>query len=332
AARTGTVPAIGGPSTGLLIGGRPLDASPLSGGRITWGWAVNEEETAGLEITYFFTGTRTATAAAGGGGPGGPNRTLGRPVVNPTIGREDAVIVAEPGGLVGAVTAYNSVRMTGWELTGVANLFAAPGVRLNAIGGYRYFLMNEGLRVEQTGWDLAGGRGLAAADQFDTHNNFHGGQLGLLADITRGAVFLELAGKVGFGQTVQVVEVSGQSVAVRPGFPTPAVQTYSGGVLGQSTNGGRFSRSAFAVLPEGSLKLGYRFHDRSRLYFGYNFLYLSDVVRPGDQVDRAVDPAAVPAFGRGAPASAGYGDRPQPLLTATDFWVQGLLFGLEFRY
>jgi hypothetical protein len=133
-------------------------------------------------------------------------------------------------------------------------------------------------------------------------------------------VFVEMTGKVGFGQTVEVVEVSGQSVALRPGVPLPVVQTFQTGVLGQPSNAGKFTRSAFAVLPEASLKVGYRFKDRSRLYLGYNFLYLSDVVRPGDQVDRSADPAG------------GVAARPAPLFAETDFWLQGLLFGLEFRY
>jgi hypothetical protein len=79
------------------------------------------------------------------------------------------------------------------------------------------------------------------------------------------------------------------------------------------------------------VKVGYRFRDRSRFYVGYNFLYLSEAVRPGDQVDTTVDPSQVPLLGR---ASAGdvMAARPAPVLARSDFWVQGLIFGLEYRY
>jgi hypothetical protein len=62
---------------------------------------------------------------------------------------------------------------------------------------------------------------------------------------------------------------------------------------------------------------------------GYNFLYLSEAVRAGDQVDEVVDPAQVPLFGR---PTAAVVERPIPVLERSDFWVQGLVFGVEYRY
>ena len=95
------------------------------------------------------------------------------------------------------------------------------------------------------------------SDQFDAHNRFHGGQLGLTADLTHGPVFVEATGKVALGQAVMVVRASGQTVAASPGFPVPAVLAFPGGVLAQPTNSGRFLQTAFAVLPEAVVKVGY---------------------------------------------------------------------------
>jgi Putative beta barrel porin-7 (BBP7) len=59
-------------------------------------------------------------------------------------------------------------------------------------------------------------------------------------------------------------------------------------------------------------------------------MYLSSVVRPGDQVDRTVNVANVPtslAFGLpGGPAS------PAPQFVRTDFWAQGVTFGVLFKF
>jgi len=327
AGRGPNAPALGGPNTMLLVGGSAIDSINIAGGRFTFGSPVNESQTAGLAITYFFLGSRTASVTIDE-----RSRAIGRPYLD-TTGLPAAIPVSLPGGPAGTVTASTSSRATGWEVNGIANLYSGPELRLNAIAGYRYFMINEGLRVDQTAWLPPSPNGPAImasiADQFDAHNRFHGGQLGLTADLSQGPVFVEATGKVALGQATNVVQVSGQSVALAAGFPIPAVQYFNSGVLAQPTNSGRFVRNSFAVLPEASLKVGYRFQDRSRLYVGYNFIYLSEAVRPGDQVDTTLDPGQVALFPRPGGVAV---ERPVPTLVRSDFWVQGLMFGVEYRY
>ena len=124
-----------------------------------------------------------------------------------------------------------------------------------------------------------------------------------------------------------MVRTSGQTVAASPG---PLLAFTQAGVLGQPSNTGRFVSSGFAVVPEAIVKVGYRFADRSRFYVGYNFLFLSEAARPGQQVDLTIDPKDVPIANRGG--VGGGADRPLPLLVRGDFWTQGLTFGLEYRY
>jgi hypothetical protein len=330
-----TPPVVGGPNTVLLVGGAPINTPDVSGARFTFGYAVNESETVGLALTYLFLGSRTSTASVADNGST-RGQYIGRPIVNAVTGEPDVIPVAIPGAFSGLVEVDTTTRVTGWEITGVANLYAGPQLRLNALAGYRYFMVNEGLRIEQTNlFPPVPGQVLpvltSVADQFDAHNRFHGGQLGLTADLTRGPVFVEATGKVALGESITVVRVSGQSVAVPLGFPLQPPQFFTGGVLGQPSNSGRSVRSVFAVLPEAVVKVGYRFRDRSRFYVGYNFLYLSEAVRPGDQVDTTVDPSQVPLLGRASAGGAG-AERPAAVLARSDFWVQGLIFGLEYRY
>jgi len=70
--------------------------------------------------------------------------------------------------------------------------------------------------------------------------------------------------------------------------------------------------------------------DWCRLSVGYNFLYCSSVLRPGNQIDRVLDETLIPNFGTGV-APAGQ-SRPAPILRGSDFWAQGLNFGVEFRF
>jgi hypothetical protein len=318
----------------LLIGGAPIDTPDVSGARFSFGFSINETETAGLGVSYMFLGSRTSTASVAESGST-RGRFVSRPIVNAVTGENDLIPVAIPGVFPGLVEVQTTTRVTGWEINSIANLYSGPQLRLNGLAGYRYFMVNEGLRVVQTNlFPPASGQGLpvltSVADQFDAHNRFHGGQLGLMADLTRGPVFLEANGKVGLGESVTVVRISGQAVAVPLGFPVQPPQFFAGGVLGQLSNSGRFVKSVFAVLPEATVKFGYRFRDRSRIYVGYNFVYLSEAVRPGDQVDTTVDPSQVPLFGsvQGAVSF----ERPAPVLARSDFWAQGLIFGLEYRY
>lgn len=325
--RSADAPVFGGPNTGVLVGHSQRDGMATSGGRITNGFAVNETGTAAIAATYFFLGTRTVTQSVSDSGHGRP-RQLARPIINANTGNEDWIPVATPGRLNGLAEVSTSTRVSGWEVNGLVNLFTGPGANINAIAGYRYLMVNEGLRIEQTAF--LPGTLAVVADQFDAHNRFHGGQFGFSADLARGPVYVEMVGKVGIGQSIGVVKISGQGAAVTPGNAQP-LQYFTSGVLGQSTNSGRFVQTSFAVLPEAIVKVGYKFKDHSRVYFGYNFLYLSEAVHPGDQVDRTIDPSQVPLFARPG-GTNGNTEHPVPLLTRSDFWLQGMMFGLEFRY
>jgi len=327
-ARGGSVPRLGGPNTITLIGGRSAESESTAGGRFTHGFRLNEAGTTAVSVTYFFLNAQNRTLFAQDGDHAG--RTLGRPIVNAATGFEDAVPVAVPGEQRGTFSATTSTRINGWEVTGLVNLVAGPQARVHALAGYRYFQLNEGLRLEQYALLQAGGNRTAFtagyADQIDAQNSFHGGQIGFQADVVHGSMFLEVSGKLGIGQVQATVRVAGQSTTAEPGM---SAMVRPIGVLAQPSNSTRIVNSAFAVLPEGWLKVGYRFTSDSRLYIGYNFLYLSEVVRPGEQLDRTIDPAAVPGIGNtpGLPS-----ERPGVLLNRTDFYLQGLILGFELRY
>src|SRR5207253_2324930 len=83
-------------------------------------------------------------------------------------------------------------------------------------------------------------------------------------------------------------------------LPGTAPVTAAGGLLAQSTNIGNHSRDSFAVVPELGVTLAYQVTSGVKLSVGYSALYLSEVVRPGDQIDPGVNPNLVPAFAGGA--------------------------------
>ena len=104
-----------------------------------------------------------------------------------------------------------------------------------------------------------------------------------------------------------------------------------GGIYAQPSNSGRFFRNVFSFVPEGELTLQYHFLPNWTAKIGYNLLYWSEVVRPGDQFDRRLDR-------RGVPSDPSYQATPPIAATApysfvsTSFWAQGLTFGVEWRF
>ena len=92
----------------------------------------------------------------------------------------------------------------------------------------------------------------------------------------------------------------------------------------------RATRDAFAVVPEVGVNVGYQITESLRLFAGYSFIGWSDVARPGDQIDVGLNPNLIPTSATfGAP-----GGPPRPALAVqrTDFWAQGVNFGVEWRY
>jgi hypothetical protein len=187
-------------------------------------------------------------------------------------------------------------------------------------------------------------------DQFDTHNNFYGAQLGLRGEYEWNRFSVMAGAKAALGTMNQSVTILGasqfsttssvtptQAFVLTPGlslpFPTgaPVTTTTSGrspgGFFAQPSNIGHYSRNVFAVVPEVNLKVGYQVTSHLRATVGYSFLYMSSVVRPGDQIDRTINPSLL-----ASPPVNGTPVRPLFQFNSTDYWAQGVDFGLEFRF
>ena len=104
----------------------------------------------------------------------------------------------------------------------------------------------------------------------------------------------------------------------------------AGGLYYLATNSGRYTRDAFAAVPEIGVKIGYQLTSHVSVTGSYNFLYLSRVVRPGDQVNTAVNPTFLPTSPTlGVP----FGPRlPSFPFTESDFWAHGVNIGLAVTY
>ena len=92
-----------------------------------------------------------------------------------------------------------------------------------------------------------------------------------------------------------------------------AAQAFNGGLLALPSNIGRYDRDVFSWVPELGVTIGYQCTDHWKLFVGYNVLYWSSVVRPGEQIDRTVNANQLP------PPVGGGPNRPLFTFNANDF-------------
>jgi hypothetical protein len=164
-------------------------------------------------------------------------------------------------------------------------------------------------------------------DNFRTDNQFYGGQLGADLKLWSGNWVLDTRTIVALGFTDEHVRVSGFTNFTDT---TGTTSVFQGGLLAQPTNIGTRHKDRFAVLPSLQVRASYFFTDHVSVSVGYTFMYLSDVVRPEDQIDRVINASILPS--NTGPGSLVGPQRPAPLNNSSDFWAQGVDFGFAIRF
>jgi len=354
---------LGQPTTTVLFGGSDVDNEERSGGRFRGGLWLDNCHTIGLEASYFFLGSRSVDFNDASNGALG-SVIIARPFFDVISGIQNAQLVAFPGIASGEIHLSSASRLQGAELNLLCNPCCTPGCDAcpdqacpsgdmakhnthcntccgcnywaSLLGGFRYLQLDEGLGITEisqvnaalpAGSPLFGGSTISIADQFDTHNYFYGGQIGAQAELCCGRLFVDFLGKVALGVTHEVVDIHGGTAITSPGGTTVVTPA---GFLASGSNSGHFSRDEFAVLPELGINVGCQITGHVRAFVGYTFLYCSSVVRPGDQIDVGLSGTQIPTDTRFNPQAGPA--RPTILLRDTDFWAQGINFGMEFRY
>jgi hypothetical protein len=319
--------ALGQPGTVTLFGGT-LENEWHYGGRLTIGYWLSNDHLLGLEGSLLYLGRRSSqfqTASAG-------TSLVTIPVLNAATGTEDTVFLAAPGGPSGAATASLSNRMWGAEANFRSEVHQGRHYRVFVLFGFRYLELLEDLGLATS---EAGAPGVVApsitrltsTDRFDTGNYFYGGQVGGQVEYWMGRLFAGGLLKVALGDNRQVVGINGNTLVTGT---SGLVTAHPGGIFALPSNIGRYGRDEFAVVPEVGLTLGFQVSCHLRASVGYNFLYLSNVVRPGDQIDRAINPTQfLPILGAGTATGPAL---PAFHFKNTDFWAHGANVSLEFRF
>lgn len=330
----GPIPgALGNADTTVVLGGSEIGHDLQLGGRFTLG-RMNRDAGVGLDANFLFLGKSSNSQTVADDG----TQFLVNPFFEPTVQLPIANYLTTPGILnQGSATLNTTHQLYGAELNGLVSLVETGRASWQLIGGYRFLNVDEDLSLATTQADSVSffpGQFVNTIDEFETRNYFNGGQLGLRGEWTRGIWSFGSTCKLALGATHEVVRISGSTTTNSgPTFATEIpVTTVPGGIFAQPTNIGEYSRDRFAVLPEVSLRLGVQLTPRVRTFVGYDFMYLSSVARPGNQIDGTINGSQLTSF-TGVPTGPLVGQAsPAPQFASTDYWAQGINLGAEFAW
>jgi hypothetical protein len=317
--------ALGQPGTSVLIGDQDMSFGGRGGGRFAFGCAIDPDQQWGLEGSYFFLADESVSQGVASDGSAG-SALLALPFFDPTLPGESSTFIANPGSFAGDARLTVTDFLQGVDANLIRNVHNLNGIRLDLLGGFRWVNLQENLSFTTDSPSVAPNSPdfFRTFDRFNANNNFYGGQLGLRASYDDRRLFFNAAGKVALGSTIEQLSVSGGTFTSFGSAP--------GAYLAQPTNMGIDSRNRFAVVPELNLNFGVRLSPSASIVVGYSFLYVSSVARPGDQIDRVINPSQAPAITGNFGGNLSGPARPVLNVRDTDFWAQGLNFGLQFRY
>jgi hypothetical protein len=331
------------PHTQVLFGNNGLDYGTFNGVRLQLGAWLDRQSRWGVEASGFALERRSVGFAAKGDANGQP--FLAAPFVNANTGNDNVYFISQnfPNArtalLTGGVNVASATRLWSWEVSGVANLARNDSWTADLLAGFRQVSLREDLNYATAAHNLAAGGGasflgttldpgftVATFDGFRTENLFNGGQIGARLDRRWGPLTVDLVGKLAFGSMHEVVVIQGQTVT---NAPLPVMQAL-GGIYAQGSNIGHYTHDVFALVPEVGVNLRVNLTARLQARVGYTLVYLTSVVRPGDQIDPLLNTNRVPIDPNFGPP--GGPNRPAADIRSTGFWAQGINLGLEWSF
>jgi len=334
----GGQPILGNPGTLLLLGPDEVGEERRSGARFRAGCWLDECHASGIDASFFFLGPVKERFNFNSDQFPIIGRPFFAPNVAPDVGLPGQFIetVAFPGISTGNFEICYESFLFGGDINFRECLFTTCDTHAECFIGYRYLNLDESLEFKEMlvagpmNMQVPAGSMVNVQDRFHTNSQFHGVQVGTSYERYFNRLVVNARASVAVGANENLIEVEGTASLQQPGVP---LQVAQGGLLALNSNIGRRTENEFSVVPEVTFNFGYQMTDRFRMFTGYNFMYWTNVVRPGDQIDTVVDVTRVPFFlPPGAQVAPFPSPRPAPIYSISDFWAMGLNFGFEYRW
>lgn len=339
---------LGRQGTTIQYGDTTINRSGRSGTRLTLGGWLDKCHRWGLEADWLTLAGKSSTFSQSSDAAGSP--LLSRPYYDILNDVQWIYFVTFPEFLTGSVNvrendSFSSVGaalrynlgcnpcadpcIAGEDCVAVGNCVDACSAyyfRTDFLMGYRNYTLGDNLSINSESQEISvdsARRRFQVTDNFITHNEFHGGEIGFSTELRRGRWSVNLLGKMAVGNNHQTVTINGTTLSTANG---QVLLNTENGYLAMNSNKGIHTSDRFAIIPQFGAELGCQLTRRLRAYAGYNILFWASVMRAGDQIDLNIDTrnSSVP------PVNAS--PYPAYLARTSDFWAQGLNLGLEFRF
>jgi Putative beta barrel porin-7 (BBP7) len=309
------------PGTTTVLGGQDTTFNGQSGIRANLGMWLDCESKFGIEAGGYVIEQGSNSAAITSNGSAA-NPVLARPFINAGAfaipNGPQALVIASPG-FPGSISERETTRLWGYEANGVLNWRADCNRRVDLLAGFTYTDLHETLGVTSYQTNALTFANAINDDAIGTRNQFYAGQIGARSTWTFGQLSLMFSGKIAAGVNHETVDRVGTNYFNNPGvapFTNPG-----GGFLAVTPNEGVVTRDKFTVGLPSQIVLNYQVNCHMSAYVGWDFIYLSAAVRPGDQIDLTYQANA-----------NGVVIRPSPAIHQTDFWANSAMAGLAFKY
>ena len=318
--------ALGQPGTEILAGGDQVDYGILHGGRVSVGKWIDPCQTFGLEAEGFL--MSKSSPASSFSSISSDTTSLSVPI-QLTDGTETSIfaLVNTPGTSLPDEQLSVEYSSQFWGAQGnlIFNQQRTCNWNVDGLLGFKHLNLNEALDLTaDIQRDVTGGRSVVLGhDHFGTRSEFYGSTVGVRGIRSGRRLQVSTSGAIGLGFNANEVNVSGSRLQ---GSPSGLVTVTPGFVFAEPTNLGTFQHRNFSVVPDGKLGLSYWLRRRLAVDVSYSALYWNNVVRPGDQIDRVVNPTQ-----RGGGPLVG-DPRPSPLFHRTDLWFHAVGFGVTYRF
>lgn len=344
-------------SNAVFAGGNTVDPGEHSGGRFSAGFWVDPEQTFGLETSFFFLdrrgssfGTTTANSVDQFIINTGFTQNLfllsGSPPTQSLLNSFPVILVRQTSS---AISGTASSALWGGELNARCTALQFGRLTLGGLAGFRYIDLHEDLAIANSvrlfrpanpnlrpisdpivNPPVPADLSFNTLDSVRTYNHYYGGQVGVDLSAMFGGFFVAVRSKIGVGDMHQVVNIAGTTTVINndPTSNIPST-TSPGGLLSGPLDQGKHSRDRIAFNAETTVKLGYQFTNWLRGYVGYDILYLSQTARPSDQTSITTLSTTTTIAGSTNNVNVA---GPTFRFHDSEFWAQGVTFGLELRY
>lgn len=305
------------PDATILYDGDSENTQMKAGLDLEFGTYLNDCQNIGFGGRYFFFGADEGNFTTNSG----VNAIIAVPFFSQALGANSSLLLAHPdiGGVArtGSIDIQASNEIHGFDAA-VKILYCRNACgKVEFVTGWHTSSVNDffQMRMQSGAEDLGANQDFVLIDQFNTENQFNGVILGVLTEHQVCCMTLRGKARVSVGNMHQEVKING-STSIN-GVVDP---TQPGGLFSSESNIGEYNQNQFAAVTEAGLSLGYYITPRTQFTVGYNLMYWSNIVRPGDQIDTVVDDVNNPPT------------RPAFQFNTTSFWVQSVTLGLNCEF